>query len=108
CGWAAPDVNHRFERSFAAPGRPIMAVAEGPWGPRPVCSKCHQHRPALIVNSGVFMATVSSATPTREDFAKLLEESFSHGSPQEGAVVQGTLFVIEMDLAVLALAPNNE
>src|SRR5262249_27012888 len=84
------------------------AVAKGPQGPRPVCSKCHQHRPALIANSGVFMATASSAVPTREDFAKLLEESFSHGSPQEGAVVKGTIVGIEKDLAVIDVGAKTE
>ena len=36
------------------------------------------------------MATATqSATPTRDDFAQMLEESFTQGSPQEGAVVKG-------------------
>ena len=48
------------------------------------------------------MATAaSSATPSREDFAKMLEESFAQGSPQEGAVVKGTVVAIEKDLAVI-------
>ena len=35
------------------------------------------------------MATATAAAaPTREDFAKLLEESFTQGSPQEGTVVR--------------------
>ena len=42
------------------------------------------------------MATaVSPAAPSREDFAKMLEESFAQGSPQEGAVVKGTVVAIE-------------
>src|SRR5260370_34127776 len=55
------------------------------------------------------MATaVSSATPSREDFAKLLEESFAQGSPQEGAVVKGTVVGIETDLAVIDVGAKTE
>src|SRR6476660_4562330 len=55
------------------------------------------------------MATaVSSATPSREDFAKLLEESFAQGSPQEGAVVKGTVVGIEKDLAVIDVGAKTD
>ena len=55
------------------------------------------------------MATAaSSATPSREDFAKLLEESFTQGSPQEGAVVKGTVVAIEKDLAVIDVGAKTE
>ena len=55
------------------------------------------------------MATaVSSATPSREDFAKMLEESFAQGSPQEGAVVKGTVVGIEKDLAVIDVGAKTE
>src|SRR2546430_887776 len=55
------------------------------------------------------MATaVSSATPSREDFAKMLEESFAQGSPQEGAVVKGTVVSIEKDLAVIDVGAKTE
>jgi len=37
------------------------------------------------------MATATSIAPTREDFAALLEESFTSGSPQEGQVVKGII-----------------
>ena len=37
-------------------------------------------------------ATASSATPSREDFAAMLEESFTQGSPSEGTVVKGASF----------------
>src|SRR5919109_3592336 len=53
-------------------------------------------------------AASSSATPSREDFAKLLEESFTHGSPQEGAVVKGTVVAIEKDLAVIDVGAKTE
>src|SRR5919109_4778138 len=56
------------------------------------------------------MATAASAaaTPSREDFAKLLEESFAQGSPQEGAVVKGTVVGIEKDLAVIDVGAKTE
>ena len=55
------------------------------------------------------MATaVSSATPSREDFAKMLEESFAQGSPQEGAVVKGTVVGIEKDVAVIDVGAKTE
>jgi small subunit ribosomal protein S1 len=55
--------------------------------------------------------TVPSASPpgpSREDFAKLLEESFTSGSPQEGTVVKGTVVGIEKDLAVIDVGAKTE
>src|SRR6478609_8570561 len=49
-----------------------------------------------------------SATPSRDDFAKMLEESFTQGSPQEGAVVKGTVVAIEKDLAVIDVGAKTE
>jgi small subunit ribosomal protein S1 len=58
---------------------------------------------------GEFMATATSAvTPSREDFAKMLEESFTQGSPQEGAVVKGIVVGIEKDLAVIDVGAKTE
>src|SRR5262245_48754096 len=55
------------------------------------------------------MATaVSPAAPSREDFAKMLEESFAQGSPQEGAVVKGTVVAIEKDVAVVDVGAKTE
>ena len=55
------------------------------------------------------MATATSAvTPSREDFAKMLEESFTQGSPQEGAVVKGIVVGIEKDLAVIDVGAKTE
>src|SRR5437879_5193917 len=55
------------------------------------------------------MATAaSSATPSREDFAKLLEESFTQGSLQEGTVVKGTVVGIEKDMAVIDVGAKTE
>ena len=47
------------------------------------------------------MATATSAAPSREDFAKLLEETFGGGNLQEGSVIKGTVVGIEKDLAVI-------
>jgi small subunit ribosomal protein S1 len=57
---------------------------------------------------GVFMATTSAVAPSREDFAKLLEESFTQGSLQEGSVVKGTIVGIEKDLAVIDVGAKTE
>src|SRR5438874_2619300 len=55
------------------------------------------------------MATAATATaPTREDFAKLLEESMTQGSPQEGSVVKGIIVGIEKDLAVIDVGAKTE
>ncbi len=48
------------------------------------------------------------ATPSREDFAALLEESFTQGSPQEGSVVKGIVVGIEKDLAVIDVGAKTE
>src|SRR5262245_48080743 len=58
---------------------------------------------------GEFMATATStAQPSRDDFAKMLEESFAQGSPQEGAVVKGIVVGIEKDLAVIDVGAKTE
>src|SRR5439155_421751 len=65
--------------------------------------------PAAAASRGVFMAIATqSAAPTREDFAKMLEESFTQGSPQEGSVVKGTVVGIEKDLAVIDVGAKTE
>jgi small subunit ribosomal protein S1 len=57
-------------------------------------------------------ATSSAATsppaPSREDFAKMLEQSFTEGSPQEGSVVKGIVVGIEKDLAVIDVGAKTE
>jgi small subunit ribosomal protein S1 len=53
-------------------------------------------------------AQSASVTPTREDFAKLIEESFSDGHLQEGSVVKGTVVAIERDLAVIDVGLKTE
>src|SRR6266850_1759678 len=55
------------------------------------------------------MATAATAAaPTREDFAKLLEESMTQGSPQEGSVVKGIIVGIEKDVAVIDVGAKTE
>ncbi|OQM76318.1 30S ribosomal protein S1 [Manganibacter manganicus] len=44
---------------------------------------------------------MSVATPTRDDFASMLEESFSDGHSGEGQVVRGLVTGIEKDMAVI-------
>ena len=53
-------------------------------------------------------ATASAAAPSREDFAKMLEESFDHGNLQEGSVIKGTVVGIEKDLAVIDVGLKTE
>jgi len=52
---------------------------------------------------------MATATATREDFAAMLEESFTlGGSPQEGTVVKGKVVGIEKDLAVIDVGAKTE
>ncbi|WP_417671572.1 S1 RNA-binding domain-containing protein, partial [Roseibium sp.] len=44
---------------------------------------------------------MSELNPSTEDFAALLEESFTQTDLYEGAVVKGTVVAIEKDLAVI-------
>src|SRR5262252_8547200 len=83
----------------------LWRLPESPAGLRPCARNFRNNR-----TRGKFMATASSsATPTREDFAKMLEESFTQGgSPQEGAVVKGTVVGIEKDLAVIDVGAKTE
>ncbi len=53
-------------------------------------------------------AQSATAAPSREDFAKLVEESFSDGHLQEGAVVKGTVVAIERDVAVIDVGLKTE
>ena len=57
------------------------------------------------------MATATAtapSTPSREDFAQMLEEFFTQGSPQEGSVVKGIVVGIEKDLAVIDVGAKTE
>jgi small subunit ribosomal protein S1 len=44
---------------------------------------------------------MSASNPTRDDFASLLEESFSAGHSGEGQVVKGIITAIEKDMAII-------
>ena len=54
------------------------------------------------------MATATATAPTREDFAKLLEESFTQGGLMEGTVVKGTVVGLEKDVAVIDVGAKTE
>jgi small subunit ribosomal protein S1 len=53
-------------------------------------------------------AQTSAGMPSREDFAKLIDESFNDGHVQEGAVVKGKVVAIERDLAVIDVGLKTE
>jgi small subunit ribosomal protein S1 len=53
-------------------------------------------------------AQPATAAPTREDFAKLIDESFGNGHVQEGSVVKGTVVGIERDVAVIDVGLKTE
>jgi small subunit ribosomal protein S1 len=50
---------------------------------------------------GIPGENMSAANPTRDDFASLLEESFTAGHSGEGQVVKGTITAIEKDMAII-------
>lgn len=52
--------------------------------------------------------TATASAPSREDFAKLLDESFDQGNLQEGSVIKGTVVGIEKDLAVIDVGLKTE
>jgi small subunit ribosomal protein S1 len=55
------------------------------------------------------MATaLATAAPSREDFAKLLDEAFGGGNLQEGSVIKGTVVGIEKDVAVIDVGLKTE
>ena len=54
------------------------------------------------------MAQAATATPSREDFAAMLEESFVSGNLQEGSVIKGTVVGIEKDVAVIDVGLKTE
>src|ERR1700728_2652427 len=51
---------------------------------------------------------LATAAPLREDFAAMLEDSFTQGKLQEGAVIKGTVVGIEKDLAVIDVGLKTE
>jgi small subunit ribosomal protein S1 len=53
-------------------------------------------------------AVAQQRTPSREDFAALLEESFRTAEIQEGSVVKGIVVAIEKDVAVIDVGAKTE
>ncbi len=53
-------------------------------------------------------AATATKNPTREDFAAMLEESFTRNDVQEGAVVKGKVVGIEKDIAVIDIGLKTE
>lgn len=54
------------------------------------------------------MAQTATATPSREDFAAMLEESFTSGNLHEGSVIKGTVVGIEKDVAIIDVGLKTE
>ncbi|BAT61713.1 30S ribosomal protein S1 [Variibacter gotjawalensis] len=54
------------------------------------------------------MATANSFSPTRDDFAAMLDESFGSGEMTEGSVIKGTVVGIEKDLAIIDVGLKTE
>jgi small subunit ribosomal protein S1 len=54
------------------------------------------------------MATAAAVAPSREDFAKMLDESFGTGNLQEGSVIKGNVVGIEKDMAVIDVGLKTE
>src|SRR5689334_16301389 len=69
----------------------------------------HQPVAGKYPASGEQMAsnTASSLTPTRDDFAAMLDESFG-GGLQESSVVKGKVVAIEKDMAVIDVGLKTE
>src|SRR6201986_5013778 len=53
-------------------------------------------------------STNSIASPSRDDFAAMLEQSFVTQSPQEGQVIKGTIVAIENDFAMVDVGLKTE
>src|SRR5881296_4200774 len=53
-------------------------------------------------------STATSYSPTRDDFAAMLDESFAGGNLQESSVIKGTIVGIEKDLAVIDVGAKTE
>jgi small subunit ribosomal protein S1 len=54
------------------------------------------------------MPVAVAKLPTREDFAKMLEESYDQNDMQEGSVVKGRIVGIEKDIAVIDIGLKTE
>ena len=54
------------------------------------------------------MSDVSTYTPSREDFASLLDESYGANEAFEGSVIRGIVVGIEKDVAVIDIGLKTE
>ncbi|MCB4767417.1 30S ribosomal protein S1 [Ancylobacter sp. Lp-2] len=54
------------------------------------------------------MSATQTALASRDDFAAMLEESFSVAEPAEGSVVKGVVVAIEKDLAIIDIGLKTE
>ncbi|HEY8063975.1 MAG TPA: 30S ribosomal protein S1 [Methylosinus sp.] len=54
------------------------------------------------------MSTATERTPSREDFAALLEESYGENEAFEGSVIKGRVVAIEKDVAVIDVGLKTE
>jgi len=54
------------------------------------------------------MTNAETLNPSIDDFAAMLEESFSASSPLEGSVVKGIIIAIENDLAIIDVGLKTE
>ncbi|HHI82580.1 MAG TPA: 30S ribosomal protein S1 [Rhizobiales bacterium] len=54
------------------------------------------------------MTETETLNPSRDDFAAMLEESFSADAPLEGTVVKGKIIAIENDLAIIDVGLKTE
>jgi small subunit ribosomal protein S1 len=63
---------------------------------------------ARHASATTFVREPSLASPSRDDFATMLEESFIGQSPAEGAVIKGTIVAIENDFAVVDVGLKTE
>ena len=53
-------------------------------------------------------SSMSSFAPTRDDFASMLDASFSENEAYEGSVVKGIVVAIEKDVAVIDIGLKTE
>ncbi|HEY8260198.1 MAG TPA: S1 RNA-binding domain-containing protein, partial [Methylosinus sp.] len=54
------------------------------------------------------MSTATERTPSRDDFAALLEESYGQNEAFEGSVIKGRVVAIEKDVAVIDVGLKTE
>jgi small subunit ribosomal protein S1 len=62
----------------------------------------------FMARAATKIADTSISTPSREDFAAMLEQSFETQSPQEGQVIKGTIVSIENDFAMVDVGLKTE